>query len=204
MVIDVQVSEIEFQFKGERSYIHGTDIFNAMLDNYSIATIGSINFTMHDFVRTPTCQLYLIESKTQLNKLNEVCARCELEVNGTKHWLALTQCRGDVTSGGRYEYDEEQINTLCSLQGECIVLSKLSNFTFIENIVAMNKYLHQHLYPGVVGKWIFTRINLKGYCDSREKLELQLRHNMNYRLTKTDVLVEGKKIGDIYYSLMQS
>ena len=203
-VINVEIREIEFQFKGDRSYIHGTDIFNAMLDNYPAASLGNISFTMHDFVRTPTCQLYLMESKASLNELVGVCTRCQFEINGTTHWLALTQGNGDVTSGGRYEYDEEQIITLCSLQGECITLSKPSNFTFIENIVAMNKYLHQQLYPGVVGKWIFTRIDLKRNCVSRESLELRFRHNMNYRLTKSDILVDGKKIGDIYYSLVKS
>jgi hypothetical protein len=104
----------------------------------------------------------------------------------------------------RYEYDEARVVSLCSIVGDDITLTKKSPFTFIETLVAMNKHLHQRMFPEAPGKWLFTRIDLTVGCDDRENLALRLRHNMNYRLTKSDILVDGRKVGDLYFSLVKS
>ncbi len=93
---------------------------------------------------------------------------------------------------------------MCVLNGEQIMIQGQSPFTFIETVVAMNKYMHEQLFQGVSGKWIFTRIDLDSNCTARAKLELRFKHNMNYHLTKSDVLVDGVKIGDIYFSLVKT
>jgi hypothetical protein len=201
----VQVRQVEFQFKGSRNYIQGPDIFNVMTDiGYPINSLNNIRFTVHDFVRTPICQLYLADTKEALNGVSDIRARCQFEANAASHWLGLTQGAGDAVSGGRYEYDEDRIITLCSMEEEGIALAQQSPFTFIESVVSMNKHMHQQLFPDVTGKWIFTRIDLETGCDAQEKLALRFRHNMNYRLTKSDILVNGKKVGDIYFSLVKS
>ena len=68
----------------------------------------------------------------------------------------------------------------------------------------MNKHMHQQMFPEAVGKWIFTRIDLEAVCDARENLALDFKHNMNYRLTKSDILLGGNKTGDLYFSLVKS
>lgn len=200
----MEVREIEFQFKGARKYIQGPDIFNAMVSSCPSAGMNNIRFTVHDFVYTPVCRLYLADSKETLNEVADIRARCQFDVNGATRWLAVTQGAGDATSGARYGYDEERIISLCRMAGEGIALAQQSPFSFIETVVSMNKHMHQQLFPETVGKWIFTRIDLAAFCDAREKLALQFRHNMNYRLTKSDILVNGTKVGDIYFSLVKS
>lgn len=200
----MEIREIEFQFKGARNYIHGTDMFNTMLSTCPSEALSNIRFTVHDFVRTPVCRLYLADSMDELNAVTDIRARCQFEVNGATRWLALTQGAGDATTGGRYGYDEERITSLCSVAGEGIALGLQSPFTFIETVVAMNKHMHEQLFPEVQGKWIFTRIDLAAFCSARENLSLQFRHNMNFRLTKSDILVNGSKAGDIYFSLVKS
>lgn len=200
----MEMRRIEFQFKGARGYIHGTDMFNAMISAGPSSDVSNIRFSVHDFVRTPLCRLYLTDSKEELNGINGICARCQFDAEGATHWLALTQDSGDSASGGRYAYDEERIVSACRIDGESIVLLQQSPFTFIETIVAMNKHMHEQLFPEVDGKWIFTRIDLASRCDERGNLALHFRHNMNYRLTKSDILVNGIKAGDIYFSLVKS
>lgn len=200
----MEVREIEFQFKGARTYIHGTDMFNVMASSSQNAGMSNIRFTVHDFVYTPVCRLYLADSMDELNTVTDIRARCQFEVNGQTRWLVLTQGAGDATSGGRYEYDEEKIISLCRMAGEGIALAQQSPFSFIETVVSMNKHMHQQLFPEAVGKWIFTRIDLAAFCEARDNLALQFKHNMNYRLTKSDILVNGSKVGDIYFSLVKS
>lgn len=201
----MKAEKIEFQFKGARDYIHGTDMFSRMIEpSHLPSMLENIRFTVHDFVRTPVCRLYSTNIKGTLNDVENICARCQFDIGGNTYWLALTQDSGDAVSGGRYEYDEDRIIRLCVMQDEGIVLTQSSPFTFIENVVAMNKHMHQQLFPDAVGKWIFTRIDLSRSCNDRENLSLQFKHNMNYRLTKSDVLINGEKVGDIYFSLVKS
>lgn len=200
----VKIREIEFQFKGKRDYIHGTDMFNTMTSAYPESIVNNIRFSVHDFVRNPVCQLYLADNKEELNNVANVRARCQYDVDGITHWLALTQDSDDAVSGDRYEYDEDKIITLCRMEENGIILTRQSPFTFIESVVAMNKHMHQQLFPDALGKWIFTRIDLMHGCDERENITLQLKHNMSYRLTKSDILVNGAKVGDIYFSLVKS
>ncbi|MCI0732557.1 MAG: hypothetical protein L0Y38_01885 [Methylococcaceae bacterium] len=122
------------------------------------------------------------------------------------YWSALVQPDNEANdfTAGRYEYDEDRIISLCSLEGSAIVLTSESSYTFIENIVAMNKHLHQCLFPDAGGKWFFTRADLDSGCNARERIELRFKHNMNYRLTRSDILVNGKKLGDLYFSLVKT
>lgn len=200
----VKIKDIEFKFKGSRNYIHGSDLFNAMIPvNLSIG-VHNLRFSVHDFVYSPVCQIYLTDNKETLNNLPHINARCQYDMEGITHFLALTQVGNDASLAGRYKYDEEEILSLCHMEGEGIALIQHSPFTFIENVVAMNKHMHQQLFPDALGKWIFTRIDLMHGCDEQESIALQLKHNMNYRLTKTDILVNGVKVGDIFFSLVNS
>lgn len=200
----VEIREIEFQFKGKRDYIHGTDMFNVMSASYPNFGMSNIRFTVHDFIRTPSCRLYMADSKEALNKVEDIRARCQFDIEGATKWLGLTQSGVDTTTGGRYTYEEERLTSLCKIEAESVALTQLSPFTFIESVVAMNKFMHEDMFPEAIGKWIFTRIDLIKFCDERENLSLQFKHNMNFRLTKTDVLVDGVKVGDIYFSLVNS
>jgi hypothetical protein len=197
--------QIEFQFKGTRNYIQGPDIFNAMIGVGGNATeLSNIRFSVHDFVRTPICRIYEGSSKEEINSVQDIRARCQFDVHGISRWLALTQYSGDAASGKRNDYDEARVVSQCRMEGEGVTLVRQSPFTFVETIVSMNKHMHQQLFPEVAGKWIFTRIDLQNGCVAQEKLALQFRHNMNYRLTKSDILADDKKIGDLYFSLVKS
>jgi hypothetical protein len=68
----------------------------------------------------------------------------------------------------------------------------------------MNKKYLQLLFPGAPGKWVFTRIDLKKNHMERKDLGLIFKHNMNFRLTKSNICLGGEKIGDLYFSLVKS
>jgi hypothetical protein len=200
----MEVKQIQFRFKGTRNYVHGTDMFNAMTSSCPSSSMNNLRFTIHDIVQTPLCQLYWTDRKDELGDIADIRVRCQFVINGSTQWLVLTQGEGEITSGARYDFDEEKIISRCLMEAGAIRLVQKSQYTFIENIVAMNKHMHQQLFPEADGKWMFTRIDLDVLCDEQENLALEFKHNMNFRLTKSDVLVSGNKVGDIYFSLVKS
>lgn len=191
-------------FKGTRTYIQGPDLFNAMMVADPDIPLSKLRFTVHGFVHSPNCLLHSTDSKLALNEIPDIRARCQFDAQGRSHWLALTELPGDAQTGPRAEYDEQALIGLCQLDGDRISLDQHSPFSFIESIVSMNKYLHQQLFKEVTGKWLFTRIDLDTLCDNRTGLALHFKHNMNFRLTKSDILVDQHKVGELYFSLVDA
>lgn len=200
----MQIRQVEFQFKGARNYIQGPDLFNAMMDlGYPLEDLRNIRFLAHQFVSSPVCEIYSTTDKEELSRIPDIHARCQLEAGGVPYWIALRPLAFEGP-GKRGDYDEESLIASCRWQGETICLTRHSPFTFIETVVSMNKHMHQRLFPDAAGKWIFTRVDLDAGCAEREHLELHFRHNMNYRLTRSEILANGQKLGDLYFSLVKS
>lgn len=197
----MEIKQVEFQFKGARRYIQGPDLFNAMIDVGAPASLCNIRFLAHRFVESPICELYSSTDKNELNALEDVSARCQFDIGQTTHWRALKPVATEQ-SGQRAEYDEARLIALCRRDRETIRLEGSSPYTFIETLVSMNKHLHQQMFPEAAGKWIFTRVDLDVVCNARAQLALHFKHNMNFRLTKSDILVDDRKIGDLYFSLI--
>ena len=200
----MQSKQVGFQFKGARNYIQGPDLFNVMFLGKNFDGLRAIRFSVHDFLRRPECQLIETNDKGQFCQLIDVKARCQFEINGQTRFLALVSSGDEFQDGQHVEYDESRVVSLIQCDGKKLTLSGCSPFTFIETIVSMNKFLLQSLFPEVEGKWIFTRVELHRYVDERCDLALEFKHNLNFRLTKSDILVGGEKIGEINFSLVKS
>lgn len=194
---------VVFKFKGNRNYLHGTDFFNAMTAGYPATALQNIRFSVHGFVSEPDCQIYVTDYEEEINAVADIRARCQFDVDNQTKWLVLTPGIAKKSPKHRYEFDEEQILSCCSKNDNTISLCTQSPFSFIENIVAMSKHLHQYLFPEVQGQWLFTRIELTRGSDRRDSIGLTLKHNMKYRLTKSDIIVDGQKIGDLFFSLLK-
>ena len=201
----MEVKSISFIFKGERNYVQGPDLFNEMMQVFMGKELSNIRFTAHEFISVPKGLIYSSIEKEELNEIKNADTRCQLNVDGITQWLAISaDTKANSIEIKRQEYDEEKLIKKCNISQENVILSGDSPYTFIETIVSMNKYLLQNIFPNISGKWIFTRIDLVKFSTATTGLSLQFKHNMNFRLTKSDILVDGEKIGELYFSLVKS
>lgn len=198
----MQPKLLDFRYKGDRDYIHGTDIFNALIGLHSPAAISKVRFTIHGFVRTPRCEVYRADSREALSTLQDIKVRASFDLSGVTQWVALRESSspGPV---GRYEYTEDRITALCTIQDHGVALRRESNFTFIETVVAMNKYMHAKLFADADGKWIFTGIDLGHGCDAGTGISLKIGRDVNYRLTRAEIMHNGHAFGNIFFSLLR-
>src|SRR5690606_2436460 len=106
----------------------------------------------------------------------------------------------------RYAYDEAAIvsTAIVDLERTKVVSSNTAPAKNIERWVAMTKLLHISKFQDVKGKWLFAR----GKFDQAEVLnytaskhEIHLEANFNAKLTRSAVLVDSKKVGEIYFAL---
>jgi hypothetical protein len=191
---------LEFCFKGNRTYIHGTDVYNKMLDFLKDKELQITNFDL-SFHGIAKSNIEISDNKPTDETLLKFAFKYLDRDNTKKVFYGI---ENNIPVDCRYEYPEENICNLSELNlvNKEVVLNTNSSFTFIENVVALNKYLLENLFPDVNGKWYFTRLQMKELTNSSYPLKLVLKANFNFKLTKTEILIADKSIGFIYFSLI--
>jgi hypothetical protein len=189
--------DLNFCFKGSRTYIHGTDIFTKITDIFN-SDITKIDISFHGI----TFHNVTLSTQKPADSEIKIIFRC-LD-NGNKIILYGIENHSNVDC--RYAYIEEKIveNSSIDLEGENIKLNTPSEYNFIEHVVAMNKALLESLYNDVEGKWYFTRLQLQEKLDMEiiTSLVLTLKSNFQFKLIKTAIVVNKKEVGFIYFSLI--
>jgi len=191
---------LKFCFKGDRTYVHGTDIYNKIVELLSSQIKNEkFDLSFHGIARK---NIDLVSQMPEHeSSLKFVCKY--VGVNNHKNILYGVENSIDIEC--RYKYPEEDICNLSelNLQNQEVILEENSSFSFAENTVAINKYLLENLFPNVQGKWYFTRFQIKNKPSSdMYPLKLILKANFNFKLVKTEILIKDKSIGFIYFSLV--
>jgi len=189
--------DLEFCFKGSRTYVHGTDIFTEISKYYS-DSIKNIDIAFHGITLN---NMTFIKDKPR-DKEVKVTFRCLDNENKIK----LFGVENDNAIHCNYEYLEKRIvdNSTANSTTKSISLNIPTEYLFIEHIVAMNKALVETLYPEVEGKWYFTRLQLKEFVNMSDvsSLQLVLKSNFQFKLTKSTIFVNDTEIGHIFFSLI--
>lgn len=189
---------LDFCFKGSRQYVHGTDIYTKLLEYYS-GDIKDIDIAFHGI---STNNMTFTDQKPEVEEI-KVTFKCLHEKNKIK----LYGIENSSNINCRYEYLENKIvdDSTVNISENTILLNIPTEYSFIEHIVAMNKVLMEQLYNDINGKWYFTRLQLKENISMSivSSLQLILKSNFQFKLTKSVIVVNGIDVGFIYFSLIR-
>lgn len=196
---------LSFCYKGSRTYVHGTDMYNTAcryLHASGISSVQNIDFAIH---RLTTNNL-----KTHVWPVEEIPPDYDPSVSlrfaqgGQQFVMGLFET--DVPITCRYPYDEDSIaqSSTLSPQNRSIALQNSTPYTSIEVIVALNKVLMQTLFADVPGKWYFTRLRLKEELPvaTNSAFLLKQTRSLGSRLTQSQIFMNEVSIGDIFFSLV--
>ncbi len=197
---------LKFKLKGTRLYVHGTDIYNAVF-NYLININSDMTQLEISFHGVTSTHLELTQ-ELPIDRKRIKCIAHYLDAKGIKNSWYVLETLEPVSQS--YQYDESLITeaSIINHDNESVTISTIKHYTFIENVVALNKHLLLHLFADEQGKWLFTKLQLnKPYLESAEihhqELKLELKANFNFRLTKTELFLGGQSAGYIYFSLLK-
>lgn len=186
-------------FKGGRDYLHGTDIYNEVTKRIKDdAREGGFELSFHGLMRT---DVELSDTKPQDKEALKFVCKYVSRNNRRKMLFGVAT---DTPVNCRVKYCEDKIRNLAALRLDTkeIVLAAPSPYSFIENAVALNKYLLEELFPAAAGKWLMTRVQIKKTPDEIYPLRLVLKNNFNFMLLKTEITANGELIGFLYFSLV--
>lgn len=195
----IHPQKFNFDFKGNREYIHGTDIYKAFLEYYRQnveSSLESLQISFHGITRK---NLELVSD----------CSDEEVKVllaatkkNGEKQKCYLRE--SDDAPTGRYAYDEDAVVdgwVLGEDRLSAFLYEPKAEFTSIESLVALNKVFLTKIH-NPDGKWLFARLKIKGFLpDKCRSICLITNPSSNLRLVRSKVEIDGEPFGEIYFSL---
>jgi hypothetical protein len=189
---------LTFGFKGSRSYVQGPDLINGVLVRFPEKK-ENIKFTFHGMITVSRGVLSIHEERPESS---DGQLRGSFSMGGRNLWIELKADEEETQEAVRAEYDESAITRNCLIDGNRVALGGESPYTFIETIVSMKKHLLSEMIPPGGRKWIFTGMEMGEYRDYREQLSVNILHNFQQKLVKSEVLVAGARVAIIYFSLV--
>jgi hypothetical protein len=197
---------IDFKYKGNRNYVQGPDIYDAMLQKvlevfaaYPIHVKGAFNHLLKN-----NGILRIHESTEEIDK-NNLCAFFSITIGSDQYYVVLLDAGTKISSS--YSYDEEKVLESMMFYSETVKMRVKSEFTYIEQMIAMTKKLHLLIYPEAKGKWLFTKIDLGTYIDPQlyqdQNISVKAKKNFHNSLTQNSVFVNAEEIGEIWFSMVK-
>ena len=195
---------LSFTFKGERKYVQGPDIIDAVIplviNNFG-NEVKQLRYVAHKMLYTNADVFFDEVPHSNLNSL--------LQFNHENRILYASIVENRVPIKRSVEFDEKEIQNLCIIgEGQIRMEGRVdTKFSLSEVIVSMNKFFLQNNREAK-GKWIVTKIEydsidlINEYMNA-EKLTLILLKNLNNKLTKSAICFDTKKIGHVYFSLIE-
>lgn len=191
--------QLNLQYKGQRNYIHGSDIYNAInnvasqLTNKNRAFVSNLAF--HRFAKKD-CDLCLVQP---LEKKDYVAKGNIKDIQGNdlqQFWIV----ESDRDPVGRYDYDEKAIINLALIKDQEIILQEKTDYTPIEETIALTKSLHYKLFPDISGKWVFGQLDLvRPFSVKRNNLRIELKSAKSNRFTMSKIYEDDEFVGNIRF-----
>jgi hypothetical protein len=201
----MEARPLELRFKGERDYLHGTDIYDAVasaLRQREGRADGAFRMSIHRIARRQ-CAMVVADTPDRAGRPEEAVVEFALGGGGSRltGWLIETEYEVDC----RYSYDEDAVVADTRFDGEAIILDRAPGYRPIEVVVAMTKRLHYSAVPIAAGRWMFTRLDLKRLLEDEDEadMRIELKNRLGHRLTRSRIECRGVHIGEIYFSAVR-
>ncbi len=187
----------EFRFKGNRTYIHGTDLFQGVCDFMGSRSAGYLKEMSFRLFGDKQCAIqFSPPNSSEARVISQGRWHDTGAGSDVKFWVIE---QGDPVEN-RYEFDEDALCAGASIDEDKIQHSCNPAFLLIENIVALTKLFHNSQLPLDSGKWVFGQIILQEPLpESCETIQIENYQNIKNRFSRNRVLLDGQQVGEIRF-----
>lgn len=186
---------LKFVFKGNRNYVQGTSLFNALVDAAGQRGLseGKINVSFKHMIHNPVC---ILEERAP-TAADSVVAKI-VGSQGGSHSLCINAAT-ETEEAVRQDFDEPEACRGSIIGDKSIVQNDPHHTDRIELLVSLCKKMHLECIDSTK-KWVFSRYDGQFPIPAMNKVELRITKQVGSRLTSSDVLINGEKIADMYFS----
>ena len=197
---------LDLPFRGERTYLHGTDLHQAILAAVGERRpAGPVSITYHSLLRH---QPDLVCSRDSLRELRDNPAfRGEIRFGTGTDVLHAALLESDRPVRARKPCNETEVVAAARLDAEdrSARLQQPQTGCPIEMLVFLNKHLHVRLLPELSPKWLFARLELTEALPAQppQEVVVQLKQVLAGRFTRSELFLDGRRAGSISFSTPQ-
>lgn len=184
--------ELQFQFKGERDYVHGTDIFDVLEDAFEARRVRILELNFRGFARHQmTCVFTEPGTAARVSGI-------AVDESGGRISFWLIEREEQITE--RYAFGEDAIADGAVVKNKSIRNELKDGFSVIEHVVALTKRLNYILTPDVQGKWIFGQLRLKRPLPPVARgVEIIQKSMLAGRFSVQEIILDGENVGRIHF-----
>jgi hypothetical protein len=201
----MKVIPLSFCFKGERDYLHGTDVYEAVAD-VARQRVGEdlqrLRLGMHRFFRRQP-DLYWSAEAAAARPPNAIA---DFSTSGVRDCASGWLLESERPVECRKPFDEDRVRYGCAFADASVSVRASTGLSPIETLVSMTKHLHNRVVPAATARWIFSRLDVRRLLRPEDAAGLTVRlvDNLHGRLTRCDIEVGGEALGQIYFSLARA
>ena len=186
---------LDLKFKGSRNYLHGSDIFNSLVNMFARENGGYLSKLV--FKRFARHQIEVV-LESPVDDSAYLGKGVWTEENGADFEFWLRETALPVTQS--YPFDEEQIIRKARYFDKEICLDSLNNYSIIENVIALTKALNYRLFPEPRGKWVFGQINLgRKLVNSEKNILIEQITCIGESFSRNGITIDGQYHGEIRF-----
>ena len=193
------------KFKGSRTYLHGSDFYNALSEAAEELTGAAGSFVSRLTIRRPArscCEITEDRPDDPAKLVGQVRFRLPDEETERNFLLVET----DVDVSDRYAFDETVVSdrVILDRQKASITLAERSVYTPVEDIILLTKCLSYAMSPLENGNWLFGQVDLgEDLNDAYTRLEVRMINLIDARFSVHDILIDDRRVGTIRFIVGQ-
>lgn len=190
------VHVLDLRFKGDRDYLHGTDIIPALLQ--LAGPLQKLSVQIHRKTSNELSAQWVDELKlSQMRKAGDICVLMSYEMlDGCKKYIVVTEDLSTPVKDSQ-PYDEQKVVNAASIQKQTITQELYAAGTLIERMVALNKSLLTQLEGH--SSWLFCGLELKNLPDETAPLAISLKNKFGRGLYKSVIVTNGEELGSLTF-----
>lgn len=187
----------DFRFKGGRTYIHGTDLFQSITQFMDAEKSGYLKEVSFRLFGDRQCAILFTTPESAESRV--ICqGRWHDRMTGSDVRFWVVEQGAPVSD--HYEFDEDSLCSGAELSENTSLRSFNSEFSMIENIVALTKKLHNEKLSLTKGKWVFGQIILNERLpESSEQIQIENYQNIKDRFSRNRIVLDGHLVGEIRF-----
>ena len=197
-------ARLDIPFKGARTYLHGTDLFNhalAVITAHENAVIDAYDIAFHRMVEKQVSMVI-----GTLEEGIDPFAVGSYVTQGQKMRFFLSE--QETAPSGRLPFPEEELVARVAFceNDSSAKLVWIPKYSDIETWVPMIKALNHRCFPEAEGLWLFARARIGAHAPLKNAdhvvHEVRLTAKLGTKLTRNEVFRDGHKMGDVFFALI--
>jgi hypothetical protein len=189
---------LHLRYKGDRNYLHGSDIYNA-INSLAPTITGFQNAYLNHISFRSFCRRDADVSFDPPDEGHLIAATARIVAGPDytkKAWIVESERKIEK----RYDFDESRVVGKATCTSSSITLCCRTGFSPIEVVLAMTKSLSYQAYPKISGKWVFAQLDLmQPFLTDYNSIRIERKACIADRFTLNRIFQDDTHVGDIRF-----